>query len=74
MSTNALGICDNFPPIQKLQDYLKVFLADEFSLVLITSIYADLISNDKDIIVIKNSSRCSLKNIFLSAFEQFKTA
>jgi len=74
MSTNTSGICDNFSQIQKLQEYSKAFLANEFSLVLITSIYADLISNDKDIIAIKDSSRWSLKNIFLSAFEQFKTA
>jgi len=58
MSTNAPGNAIIFLQFKRgLQDYTKIFLADEFSLVLIISIYADLINNDKDIIVIKDSSR-----------------
>lgn len=50
---------DNFP--QKLQNYsAKAFLAEEFSLALIVNnwhLLADPVSDDKNIIVIKDSSR-----------------
>lgn len=50
---------DNFPQTENLQNYsAKAFLADEFSLALITGIYAvNPVSDDRDIIVIKDSSR-----------------